>query len=212
MNFYGEKLLFIGAHPDDIEIGAGALLAHVAGQADVMCLTLSDNQKNPLLRNVVEEHYQSMAVLGVPREKVLVKTFETRNFTRDRQQILESLFELNQGYSPAMVFTHSQADMHQDHGVVTMETLRAFRGTTVLGFDVLRSSHGFFPHFLVEVSEQDVRRKIEALSMYRTYADKYYFDAEVTRSALIRHGALAELPYAEGFDILRIVSRFRRAT
>ena len=212
MNFYGEKLLFIGAHPDDIEIGAGALLAHVAGQADVMCLTLSDNQKNPLLRNVVEEHYQSMAVLGVPREKVVVQTFETRNFTRDRQQILESLFELNQGYRPAMVFTHSQADMHQDHGVVTMETLRAFRGTTVLGFDVLRSSHGFFPHFLVEVSEQDVRRKIEALSMYRTYADKYYFDAEVTRSALIRHGALAELPYAEGFDILRIVSRFRRAT
>jgi len=212
VNFYGEKLLFIGAHPDDIEIGAGALLAHVAGQADVMCLTLSDNQKNPLLRNVVEEHYQSMAVLGVPREKVLVKTFETRNFTRDRQQILESLFELNQGYRPAMVFTHSQADMHQDHGVVTMETLRAFRGTTVLGFDVLRSSHGFFPHFLVEVSEQDVRRKIEALSMYRTYADKYYFDAEVTRSALIRRGALAELPYAEGFDILRIVSRFRRAT
>jgi len=212
VNFYGEKLLFIGAHPDDIEIGAGALLAHVAGQADVMCLTLSDNQKNPLLRNVVEEHYQSMAVLGVPREKVVVQTFETRNFTRDRQQILESLFELNQGYRPAMVFTHSQADMHQDHGVVTMETLRAFRGTTVLGFDVLRSSHGFFPHFLVEVSEQDVRRKIEALSMYRTYADKYYFDAEVTRSALIRHGALAELPYAEGFDILRIVSRFRRAT
>jgi len=212
VNFYGEKLLFIGAHPDDIEIGAGALLAHVAGQADVMCLTLSDNQKNPLLRNVVEEHYQSMAVLGVPREKVVVQTFETRNFTRDRQQILESLFELNQVYRPAMVFTHSQADMHQDHGVVTMETLRAFRGTTVLGFDVLRSSHGFFPHFLVEVSEQDVRRKIEALSMYRTYADKYYFDAEVTRSALIRHGALAELPYAEGFDILRIVSRFRRAT
>jgi len=94
--------------------------------------------------------------------------------------------------------------------VVTMETLRAFRGTTVLGFDVLRSSHGFFPHFLVEVSEQDVRRQIEALSMYRTYADKYYFDRRVTRSALIRQGA-CELPYAEGFDILRIVSRFRRA-
>lgn len=210
MNFFGEKLLFIGAHPDDIEIGAGALLAHVADQADVLCLTLSDNQKNPLLKNVVEEHFQSMAVLGVPKEKVLVKDFETRNFTRDRQQILEFLFELNGSYHPDIVFTHSRADMHQDHGVVTMETLRAFRGTTVLGFDVLRSSHGFFPHFLVEVQEQDVRRKIEALSMYKTYADKYYFSPEVTRSALIRQGALAEVPYAEGFDILRIVSRFRR--
>ncbi len=209
MNFFGDKLLFIGAHPDDIEIGAGALLAHVAGQADVLCLTLSDNQQNPLLKGVVEEHYQSMAVLGVPEEKALLKSFETRNFTRDRQQILEYLYELNRSYRPAIVFTHSQADMHQDHGVVTMETLRAFRGTTVLGFDVLRSSHGFFPHFLVEVTEQDVSRKIEALSKYRTYADKYYFKPEVTRSALIRQGALAELPYAEGFDILRIVSSFR---
>jgi LmbE family N-acetylglucosaminyl deacetylase len=182
----------------------------VAGQAEVVCLTLSDNQKNPLLRDVVDEHYQSMAVLGVPKEKVLVKSFETRNFARDRQQILEFLYELNRSYRPAMVFTHSQADMHQDHGVVTMETLRAFRGTTVLGFDVLRSSHGFFPHFLVEVTEHDVDCKLEALSKYRTYADKYYFSPEVTRSALIRQGALAELPYAEGFDILRIVSRFKR--
>jgi len=210
MIFYGEKLLFIGAHPDDIEIGAGALLAHVAGKSEVLCLTLSDNQKNPQLKNVVEEHLQSMAVLGVPEENVRIEAFETRNFTRDRQLILETLYELNRTYRPAIVFTHSQADMHQDHGVVTMETLRAFRGTTVLGFDVLRSSHGFFPNFLVEVTEQDVSRKIEALSRYRTYADKYYFNPEVTRSALIRQGALAELPYAEGFDILRIVSRFQK--
>lgn len=210
MIFYGERLLFIGAHPDDIEIGAGALLAHVAGKSEILCLTLSDNQKNPQLKNVVEEHLQSMAVLGVPRENVRVEAFETRNFTRDRQQILETLYELNRTYRPSIVFTHSQADMHQDHGVVTMETLRAFRGTTVLGFDVLRSSHGFFPNFLVEVSEQDVSRKLEALSRYRTYAGKYYFNPEVTRSALIRQGALAELPYAEGFDILRIVSRFQK--
>lgn len=208
MIFYGEKLLFLGAHPDDIEIGCGALLAHVSGKAEVLCVTLSDNQKNPALKNVVDEHYQSMEVLGVSREKAIVKNFETRNFVRDRQQILEYLYELSTTYRPAIVFAHSQADMHQDHGVVTMEALRAFRGTTVLGFDVLRSSHGFFPYFLVEVSQRDVDKKIEALSQYKTYADKYYFDPEVTRSALIRQGAMAERPYAEGFDILRIVSRF----
>ena len=47
MLFYGRKVCFIGAHPDDIELGCGALIAHIAGQTDVMCLTLSDNQKNP---------------------------------------------------------------------------------------------------------------------------------------------------------------------
>ena len=91
---------------------------------------------------------------------------------------------------------------------MTDEALRAFRGMTVLGFDVVRSSYGFFPHFLVEVTEGDVNKKIEALSKYETYRDRYYFNAELTRSIMVRHGALAGRPFAEGFDILRIVGQF----
>jgi hypothetical protein len=93
---------------------------------------------------------------------------------------------------------------------MTDEALRAFRGITVLGFDVVRSSYGFFPHFLVEVTEEDVKKKIEALSQYETYRDRYYFNSELTRSIMVRHGALAECPFAEGFDILRIVGRFEK--
>ena len=63
-----------------------------------------------------------------------------------------------------MVFVHTRSDIHQDHNVVTEEALRAYRGTTLLGFDVIRSSYGFFPHFLVEVSEEDVQAKLEALA------------------------------------------------
>ena len=91
---------------------------------------------------------------------------------------------------------------------MTDEALRAFRGITVLGFDVVRSSYGFFPHFLVEVTEEDVKKKVEALSEYETYRDRYYFNSELTRSIMVRHGALAEVPFAEGFDILRIVGKF----
>jgi len=204
--FYGRKLLFLGAHPDDIELGCGALLAHVAGTSDVLCVTLSDNRENPQLADLVEEHRRSMAILGVPDDRVVLRQFSTRNFPRDRQQILEVLYELNRRERPEIVFAHSRADMHQDHNVVTDEALRAFRGTTVLGYDVIRSSHGFFPNFLVEVAEADVERKIEALAAYRTYADRYYFRPEVTRATLVRNGALAERPFAEGFDILRIVA------
>ena len=132
MNFYGKRILFVGAHPDDIELGCGALLANLVDKADLLCLTLSDNQANPALANLVEEHRRSMAVLGVPQESVLVEDFETRNFTRDRQRILEYLYELNREHKPEIVFVHSSADIHQDHGVVTQEALRAFRGTSVL--------------------------------------------------------------------------------
>lgn len=208
MQFYGKKILFVGAHPDDIELGCGALLAHIEGRSDVLCVTLSDNQENPALSNLVQEHRRSMDVLGVPEQNVILEQFETRKFARDRQEILEYLYQLNRQHQPDLVLVHSKQDIHQDHGVVTHEALRAFRGTSVLGFDVLRSSHGFFPHFLVEVTEADVERKVAALAEYETYADKYYFDPDTVRSTLVRHGALAERPFAEGFDILRIVGSF----
>lgn len=210
MFFYGKSVLFVGAHPDDIEIGAGALLADMVGLSDVYCVTLSDNQHNPVLSNLVAEHHASMKLLGLKEDQVELQEFETRNFTRDRQDILEYLYELNRRHQPDLVFTHSPADIHQDHGVTTQETLRAFRGVSVLGFDVLRSSYGFFPSFLVEVSSDAVEKKIRALRAYETYRDKYYFSEEVVRSTLVRHGALAEKPYAEGFDILRIVGAIRR--
>jgi N-acetylglucosamine malate deacetylase 1 len=209
-SFYASRVLFIGAHPDDIELGCGALIAHIIPQSEVLCLTLSDNQKNPLLTKLPDEHRRSMAALGVPKKNIILESFETRRFPECRQEILEYMIRLNKTFEPEIVFVHTRADIHQDHATVTEEGLRAFRGTTVLGFDVLRSSYGFFPNFLVEVSEQDAERKVAALAEYKTYSSKYYFDPAITRATMIRHGALAERPFAEGFDILRIVGMFGR--
>ena len=208
MNFFGKRILFLGAHPDDIEIGCGAFLHNIVHKTDVLCVTLSDNQKNPDLKNFKGEHLKSMKALGVPEENILFGPFSTRVFPDSRQDILEYFLKLRKDFLPDLIFTHSKQDVHQDHNTMTDEALRAFRGITVLGFDVVRSSYGFFPHFLVEVTEEDVNKKIEALAQYQTYQDRYYFNSELTRSIMVRHGALAERPFAEGFDILRIVGTF----
>jgi LmbE family N-acetylglucosaminyl deacetylase len=208
ISFHGKKVCFIGAHPDDIELGAGALVAHITSLAEVFCITLSDNKKNPALSNLIPEQKRSLSLLGVDEKHILVGKFETRRFPLSRQEILEHLIDFNKKHQPDIVFTHTKSDLHQDHGVVTEEVLRAFRGTTVLGFDVIRSSHGFFPTFFVEVGEEDVKKKIAALAKYKTYADKYYFNPDVTRATLLRHGALVERKFAEAFDISRIVGSF----
>jgi N-acetylglucosamine malate deacetylase 1 len=208
ISFHGKRVCFIGAHPDDIELGAGALVAHITPLAEIFCITLSDNQKNPTLSNLLHEQKRSLSLLGVDAKHILVGRFETRRFPLSRQEILEHLIDFNKKHQPDIVFTHSKSDLHQDHGVVTKEVLRAFRGTTVLGFDVIRSSHGFFPTFFVEVDEEDVKKKIAALAEYKTYSDKYYFNPDVTRATLLRHGALVERKYAEAFDISRIVGAF----
>lgn len=211
MTFFGKSLLFLGAHPDDIELGCGALIADIAGQTDIHCMTFSDNRKNPELQHLVPEHNDSMRVLGLRDDQVEIGQFETRRFPDARQEILEKMLQLRRQLQPEIVFVHTAQDIHQDHVTVTQEAMRAFRGTTVLGFDVLRSSYGFFPHFLVEVSEFGVEKKIAALAAYTTYANRYYFSPEVIRATAIRHGALAERPFAEGFDIIRIVGKFSAA-
>jgi len=203
-------VLFIGAHPDDVELGAGALIHNIRGQCEILCVTFSDNQKNPMLQHVVEEHRASMAVLGVSPKDDLIESFETRKFPDMRQEVLEYLLKLRRDFNPEIIFCHSQNDLHQDHNVITQEALRAYRGLTVLGFDVVRSSYNFFPHFFVEVTEEDVDKKIEALLKYKTYQDKYYFNSELLRATMVRHGALAEKPFAEGFDILRVVGEFKK--
>jgi LmbE family N-acetylglucosaminyl deacetylase len=208
ISLHGKRVCFIGAHPDDIELGAGALVARLSNLCEVFCITLSDNQKNPLLSQLKQEQSRSFKILGVDEKHSLLGEFETRRFKLFRQEILEHLIAFNKKYQPDIVFTHSKSDLHQDHGVVAQEALRAFRGTTVFGFDVIRSSHGFFPAFFVEVGEIDVNKKIAALAEYKTYADKYYFNPELTRATLIRHGALVERKYAEAFDISRVIANF----
>lgn len=208
MTFFGETVLCIGAHPDDIELGCGALIADIISQTRVICVTMSDNQENPLHKNLVAEHHASMSILRVKPEHTILHDFTTRRLKAARQEILEVMIDLKNHYHPEVVLVHTSRDIHQDHQTVTEEALRAFRGTTLLGFDVLRSSYGFFPDFLVEVSEQAVQTKIRALNAYNTYADKYYFDENIIHATARRHGALAERPFAEGFDILRIVGQF----
>ncbi|MCK9246371.1 MAG: PIG-L family deacetylase [Anaerolineaceae bacterium] len=208
MTFYGKSLLFMGAHPDDIELGCGALLADLVGQTDVFCMTFSDNKKNPDLQNLADEHYDSMHALGLKDHQIGLGSYETRRFPDYRQELLQEMLELRKKYQPEIVFVHTAKDIHQDHKTVTEEATRAFRGTTVLGYDVLRSSYGFFPHFLAEVSKRAVETKIAALAEYSTYADRYYFSPDIVRATAIRQGALAERPYAEGFDIIRIVGQF----
>ncbi len=110
MIFHGNRILFVGAHPDDIELGAGALIHHIHPTCDIMCVTLSDNQKNPQLKNVVQELHDSMKVLGVPADRVVVEKFPTRDFPDHRSGsgvLLANLF-------PSHTFAQHILSRYQD--------------------------------------------------------------------------------------------------
>jgi LmbE family N-acetylglucosaminyl deacetylase len=208
MRLHGRRALFLGAHPDDIELGGGALIHSIASNCEIHCVTLSENRKTTELGGLLDQHRRSLSSLGVPEDRIRVDRFETRRFSDQRQEILDSFVKFRKELRPDVVFVHSPNDIHQDHNVMTREALRAFRGTTVLGFEILRSSHGFVPQLFFPVAQEDVERKIAALSMYEVYRDKSYFNPDVIRASMLRNGELAELPLAEAFEVLRMVARF----
>ena len=205
MFFRNKKICFIGAHPDDIELGCGALISNIIGKSnDILCLTLSKNQNNPNNADLIEEQVKSLTSLNVPKGKIIVADFITRLFSSSRQEICDYLLSLNKEYQPDIIFTHSFFDMHQDHEVVSKEVLRIFKQKTIIGFDIPPSSYNFRPNFFFEVSEKDVKNKLMALINYKTYKNKNYFSKDVICAQLIKNGVQMQKRYAEAFDIIRL--------
>lgn len=200
------KVCFIGAHPDDIELGCGALISSIADRCEIVCVTLSKNQKNPDNKNLVKEHYKSLASLNVQKDKIILGNFITRIFSSSRQEICDYLLKISKEHKPDAVFTHSFSDMHQDHEVVSKEVLRIFKCKTVMGFEILPSSYNFKPNFFFEAGEKDVNNKLKALMQYKTYRGKKYFEQELLKAQLIRNGIFIGKKYAEAFEVIRLAS------
>jgi hypothetical protein len=195
LSLEGRRLLFIGAHMDDIELGCGALMHSVAKRAEIRCVTLSDNRVNLPDGSLTAEHRASLQILGVDASNIDIYSFVTRRFSEARQDILDRMIKLRDSYMPDVVFTHSGRDIHQDHEIAT-----------VLGFEILRSTNGFVPNLFYEVSENDALQKVAALAQYQTYREKSYLGEVAVRSSLIRYGTIAEKPLAEAFDVMRLIS------
>lgn len=202
-----QKVLFLGAHLDDIELGAGGTLYSILHSPhppiEVLCVTLAPDRsgKYPHLE---EEHHKSMDILGVPKEKRQIGNFPYRRLSEKRQEVLDLLWQLQESFKPDIVFTHSRRDVHQDHQVIVQEALRAFRKQTILGFEITRSSYEFHPQLIIPLSYEAVQRKKEAISQYKSYEHRYYMQPHIVEAQARYHGLLCMEEYGEGFEVLRM--------
>ena len=79
---------------------------------------------------------EATAELGIPAENLTVHDFDVRTFPDHRQEILELLIEIWNDWQPDCVFQPSLHDVHQDHQTIATEGLRAFKRTTILGYEI----------------------------------------------------------------------------
>lgn len=202
------RVLAIGAHTDDIEIGSGAFLNALATSgAEVAAIAFSRAEGSlppEFARDTLEREFRtSMGLIGV-RENVFVEGIPVRHFPAHRQDVLERLVALNRSFQPDLVLTMSSTDTHQDHSVVHQESVRAFRGTTVLGYEIPWNQQQSVTNLYVEVSEEDVAMKARMLAAYESQVKlgRSYVDDDFVRSAAVFRGFQAKRPLAEAYEVI----------
>ena len=197
-------ILFIGCHPDDIELGCGGLISHIKQKSKIYSLTLSKNQLNSKNPNLISEHYASLQSLGIKKNHIMISDFKTREFSNSRQEICDFLWKIKQKLKPSCVFVNS-SDLHQDHQVCNMECQRTFRDISLIGYNVERSTLLPSNTFFVKLSKQEISKKVKALKFYKTYKNKNYFLQRKVFAQAEAVGIKIESQYSEAYNIMSIV-------
>jgi LmbE family N-acetylglucosaminyl deacetylase len=206
-----ERVLVLAPHTDDGEFGCGGTMARlVEAGAEVRYVAFSIATKSlpegfppdTLAREVRE----ATTELGIPESHLTVHDFEVRTFPQSRQEILEVLIELWEEWKPEVVFQPSVHDIHQDHQVIAAEGLRAFKRTTILGYEIPWNNFDFSYQWYVALGKQHIERKVRALEKYASQQHRRYANPEYVWNVARTHGINVNREYAEVFQVYRVIT------
>jgi N-acetylglucosamine malate deacetylase 1 len=206
-----KRILVLSPHPDDGELSAGGTIAREVREGGEVYFVVFTGAEKSLppgssrdLRR--QETSKAMERLGVPQKNSRILNYELRKFPTQRQEILEDMLALRDEFRPDLVLAPSSADSHQDHQVINMEAIRAFKNTcSIWGYEHPWNNLSFSFDVLVSLSAKDVESKIAALQCHQSQAKRMYFRQDYLFSVLRTHGVQAGLEFAEVFELIRAI-------
>jgi N-acetylglucosamine malate deacetylase 1 len=202
------RVLFLGPHTDDIELGAGGTLVRFLQQRYavkvIVFSTASDSLPEGLPRDTLKTEFISIAESLKVEHKIF--DFKVRYLNFCRQQILEELVKMNSEYKPDLVIGPSLNDYHQDHQTVANEMVRAFkRNSSIICYELPWNHLTFTTQLFVKLSRKEIERKCELLKYYKSQIlkNREYFSDEFIFGLAKTRGIQCNAEYAESFEILR---------
>jgi LmbE family N-acetylglucosaminyl deacetylase len=208
-----ERVLAVGAHTDDIELGCGAYLNRLRREGSEIALAAFSRAELSLgpdmAPDTLEVEFRRAAARLDVTDRVHMGTIPVRHFPEHRQELLEELVAIRREFAPDLVLTMNGDDSHQDHEVTHAETVRAFRGTTVLGYETPWNQRVGRHDLFVEVQPEDVEMKVAMLAEYKSQAvlKRSYMDPDFVKSAATFRGYQGRLPLAEMYEVISMVWR-----
>jgi LmbE family N-acetylglucosaminyl deacetylase len=202
------KVLCLGAHADDIEIGCGgSVLRWLQEHAglEFYWVVLSSNQE----RKKEASKSADLFLKGARKKTIFVKGFRDGFFPYQGAEIKEYFEALKQRVSPDIVLTHYRDDRHQDHRLVSDLTWNTFRSQLILEYEIAKYDGDLGqPNFFVRLNEPVCRRKIQyILDTFQTQTGKHWLTEDTLQAMLRLRGVESAAPgrYAEAFYCRKMV-------
>lgn len=203
------NILVLAPHTDDGELGMGGTISHLVELGkNVTYVAFSTAQQSvpdgfpkDILKTEVKK---ATTKLGIRQENLIIYNYEVRKLGYVRQEILEELIRLRKANAFDLVFMPSLHDIHQDHTTVAQEGLRAFKNTTLLGYELIWNNLTFNTQCFVQLEQRHINAKVGALKEYKSQGSRDYLSEDFIFSLAKARGVQAGCTYAEAFEVVRL--------
>ena len=206
-----KRVLILAPHIDDGELGCGGTIAKYAELGvEIFYAAFSDCKKSLATGlppdTLRKECKNATGILGIKESNLTFFDFDVRTFPAFRQEILEEMVKLNKTIQPDLVFTPAKSDVHQDHGVVYSESLRAYKYCSLLGYELPWNNSSFHTQCFSHLSEKNLETKMNSLQAYTSQSHRNYFKEDFIKSLATVRGLQINTKYAEAFEVYKLIS------
>lgn len=202
------NILVLAPHTDDGELGCGATISrYIKEGKNVYYVAFSiceESVPDGFPKDILEtEVKKATKVLGIKEENLFIYKFKVRRFPEFRQDILEELVKLNRKLKPELVFMPSSFDIHQDHKTIFEEGRRAFKHSSILGYEFMWNNFSFNSACTIIVNKDDIDKKIESIKKYESQTKRFYASDKMVIGLANYRGLQISNEYAEAFEVIR---------
>jgi len=204
-----KHLLCLGAHCDDIEVGAGGtILRLVESHPELEVRWVVLGGENP--ERVKEaQHSAGHFLAGVAKSEVNIFGFRDGFLPFEGEQVKETFDELQSNVQPDLIFTNHR-DHHQDHCLVSQLTWNTWPHSVILEYEIAEYNGDFgHPNFFVPLSEEQCQTKVSRLfQAFPSQVERQWFNEDVFWAQLRLRGVECNAPsrLAEAFFVRRLVA------
>lgn len=205
-----KNVLVLAPHTDDGELGAGGTISKLIESGSCVTYaafsTAEESVPEGLPKDILKtEVKEATAMLGIESKNLLIYDYEVRRLNFHRQKILEDLIQLRNSKSYDLILTPSLNDIHQDHSTIAQESLRAFKNTTILGYELIWNNLTFNTTSFVKLNYEHINKKALALKTYKSQGERDYMGEDFIFALAKARGVQIGTKYAESFEVIRWV-------